>query len=140
MAETNKPSCNHKVIQAAPTTPSDDEVVSALRVVRLQRPKLGRAKVLSQLKDANKWILSDARLKKLMTLHGLACPTNQGEEEETPIVYPKDAMAAQERFKRSSTRCLRLYSREKYDYAVEPNCSVKIKFNASLTMVSLIAS
>lgn len=127
-------------------SPSDEEILTSLRAVRLSNPLLGRAKVLAQLKSENGWTLSEARLKKLMAKHDLkssvtgkaeeeitnkqqTCSTAQ-EDDPTPDpdrpIYPQNALAAQQRYKKHSTRCFKLYGRGQYNYGVTPNATMAI--------------
>lgn len=120
--------------------PSDVEVVAAVQALRLQTPDLGRAKVLSRLKEEKQWTLSDLRLKKLMAKHGLGLSTAKEavtKAEESPIAYPKDALAAQRRYKIESTRCFKLYGRGPYDFGVTPNSDQAIRIDVRPTIMML---
>lgn len=114
--------------QSPPKSPSDEEIVAALQVFRQHDPDLGRSKVLLKLKDENDWTCSDLRLKNLMAKHGLG---NNMVKASEPIAYPKNALAAQERYKEDSIRCFKLYSRGPYDFGVTPNSDQAIKISVS---------
>lgn len=109
-------------------SPSDEEIISSLLVLRQQHPDLGRSKVLIKLKEENGWTLSDLRLKNLMSKHGLGSSISNANE---PIAYPQNALAAQQRYKDESTRCFKLYSRGPYDFGVTPNSDQAIRINVS---------
>ncbi|KAF2134011.1 hypothetical protein P153DRAFT_427887 [Dothidotthia symphoricarpi CBS 119687] len=100
--------------------PSDEEIIDAVRVLHEQDPALGRSKVLVQLKADHGWVLSDKRLKKLLTQYDLKRVAEQP-KELPPIQFPEDALAAQQRYKDESIRCFKLYGRGEYDYGVTPN-------------------
>lgn len=48
------------------TTPSDDQVIAAVREIREELPDIGRAKMVAMLNRQQNWQLSKARLKKLV--------------------------------------------------------------------------
>lgn len=108
---------------AAITTPSDDDIINAVRVINADNPAIGRAKLLSQLKAENSWALSDNRLKKLLDQHALK---RVAEVSKSGIHIPVDALAAQERYKDDSRRHFKLYGRGEYDYGVTPNSDMGI--------------
>jgi hypothetical protein len=112
---------------AAPTQPLDQGIIDAVRELYVEQPKLGRGKLwvyttlhtkstlimypksrLVQLKAAQNWTLSDSRRKKVLAENDLK---RKGEEPKSlpPIQLPADALAAQQRYKRDSTRISKLY-------------------------------
>lgn len=109
-------------------SPSDEEIIAALQAVRQQDPDLGRSKVLLKLREENGWKLSDIRLENLMTKHGLGSNLSKASK---PIAYPKNALAAQQRYKEESKRCFKLYSRGPYDFGVTPNPNQEIGIEVS---------
>ncbi|KAK4539930.1 hypothetical protein LTR36_009972 [Oleoguttula mirabilis] len=95
-------------------TPSNDEVLAAVRDIRSTNPSLGH------------------RLKRLMVVHNLYRIPEQAADADADanlpaINYPDDALAAQQKYKDESTRCFELYSRHPtYDFAVSPNADMAI--------------
>ena len=104
-------------------TPTDEEIMFAFNGIRHSDPALGRAKILAQLKETNKWTLSESRLKKVMSKH------NATTKMDTPISYPKNAIAVQQAYKDNSTRCFKLYSRGPYDFGVTPNSDMALRID-----------
>ena len=51
---------------------------------------------------------------------------------------PENALAAQERFKKESTRCFILYGRDRYDCGITPNSDMQIKIDVSISLESLV--
>jgi hypothetical protein len=123
-------------IETTIKAPSDEEIVTALQTLHLEHPGLGRAKVLAKLKEENRWTLSDLRLKKVMVKHGagrhVKSDVSVAEDAISPIVYPQDALRAQQRYKDESTRCFKLYSKGPYDFGVTPNSDQAIKIDVIL--------
>lgn len=120
-----------------PTTPTDEEVISALEsltlmIIKKGYPDLARLKVLALLKTEHNWALSDARLKKIMAAYGLRSPLSQNWDNAIdqstlpPPVLPADAFAAQKKYKEESIRCFKIYGRGNYDYGVTPNSDMQI--------------
>ncbi|KAK3326921.1 hypothetical protein B0T19DRAFT_440946 [Cercophora scortea] len=111
------------------TIPSDHDVVQAVAALRKDWPELGRAKLLTQLKQAHNWSLSEARLKKLVS----AAAPQDTRTSTIPIPgtlrIPRDALAAQQRYRDKSMRCFKIYGRGEYDYGVTPNADRSILIN-----------
>ncbi|KIK67560.1 hypothetical protein GYMLUDRAFT_257417 [Collybiopsis luxurians FD-317 M1] len=105
--------------------PSDEQVSAALADFRAKQPGLGRAKILAALRSGNRWSLSEARLKKIMAhsygSNRTSVSTDPGSSSAGPIEYPKNALAAQQKYKDQSTRCFKIYGRGEYDFGVTPN-------------------
>ncbi|KAH7391619.1 hypothetical protein BKA64DRAFT_725179 [Cadophora sp. MPI-SDFR-AT-0126] len=69
-------------------SPTEENLIKAVKAIRLRDPTLARAKVLKQLKDENDWELSEKRLKACMDAHNLgAIAPNVGPES----LKPRDA-------------------------------------------------
>jgi len=115
---------------ATPTTPSDDDIVQAVRAINAQNPAIGRAKLLAQLKSDHNWALSDNRLKKILDQHDLKRVAEVPKASAT-IQIPPNAFAAQQRYKDDGTRCFKLYGRGEYDYGVSPNADMAIMIEVS---------
>ncbi|KAI9708402.1 MAG: hypothetical protein M1828_003000 [Chrysothrix sp. TS-e1954] len=111
------------------STPTNDEVIQAVNVIRADRPFIGRAKLLSQLKQEHNWNLSPARFKKLTAsvneLHASMSPI--------PPNIPQDALAAQLRYKRDSTRHFRIYGRGEYNFGVSLNADQAVHLDIAHT-------
>ncbi|KAG4416919.1 hypothetical protein IFR04_009929 [Cadophora malorum] len=62
-------------------SPTEEDLIKAVRYIRLQDPTLARAKVLKHLKDENGWELSEKRLKACMDANnlGAVAPTLDSE-------------------------------------------------------------
>merc|ERR1711939_959667 len=62
-------------------SPTEEDLIKAVRDIRLQDPTLARAKVLKHLKDENGWELSEKRLKACMDANnlGAVAPTLDSE-------------------------------------------------------------
>ncbi|KAK0118378.1 hypothetical protein ONS95_012667 [Cadophora gregata] len=69
-------------------SPTDEDLIKAVKAIRLQDPALARAKVLKQLKDENGWELSEKRLKTCMDTHKLGAVTPALDPE---VLKPRDA-------------------------------------------------
>jgi hypothetical protein len=57
-------------------TPTDEELVSALKQLRANHPTLGRDKVFERAPVKNGWKLSEERLKTCMNSNGLKAQMN----------------------------------------------------------------
>lgn len=66
------------------SSPSDKELLEAVRKLRQLHPSLARAKLLSLLKDEHSWTLSENRLKKCLQEHQL-----NAKAENEPAAPPK---------------------------------------------------
>ncbi|KAF4637170.1 hypothetical protein G7Y89_g919 [Cudoniella acicularis] len=55
--------------------PDDDNLLTAVKALRIKEPALARAKVLQKLKEENDWELSEKRLKACMDEHALNSTT-----------------------------------------------------------------
>ncbi|KAF2111381.1 hypothetical protein BDV96DRAFT_690299 [Lophiotrema nucula] len=113
------------------TVPSDEDILKAIRDIYASTPDLGRAKVLAKLKGDNTWQLSDNRLKKLLDSNDLKRILELPKDgSEIPVIanitIPKNALAAQIRYKDESIRCFKLYGKGEYDWGVTPNSDMQI--------------
>lgn len=111
--------------------PTDDELLPVLSKIHANNPDLGRAKILDRLRNEHQWRVSETRLKKLLEKHSLLRPGQEPRKpKETnlpPIIFPRDALAAQQKYKDESTRCFKIYSRSPYDFGVSPNGDMALK-------------
>ncbi|KAF7331320.1 hypothetical protein MKEN_00009400 [Mycena kentingensis (nom. inval.)] len=120
------------------TTPTDDQVQAAANAIRAKDPDLGRAKLLSRLKAENGWILSEARLKKLVPSVNVSSGTTVTDTKYPeinttphyrslpPPSLPADALSAQQAYKAADRRCFKLYGRAEHDFGVTPNSDMGV--------------
>lgn len=79
-------------------SPSDDEVISAIRTSRIQNATLGVVKLQASVLAANpSWALSEARIRKILKKHGLGLANNNTAQsldagEQTPISRLNDEL------------------------------------------------
>lgn len=104
------------------TTPSDKQLLDAVRLALSNNPAIGRPKLLARLRGENTWALSDTRLKHFVKMV----------KEPLPPMLPADALAAQDHYKETSTRCFRIFGRGEYDYGVTPNSDVQLHIDVRL--------
>lgn len=112
----------------APKSPSDDKLLQAVSEIRGQRPDLGRAKLLVLLRQQYHFTISEARPKKLVP----AANSTSNEPLDSiaqRLGIPKNALAAQTRYRDTSTRIFRVYGRGEYDYGVSLNADMATFFN-----------
>jgi len=100
--------------ERVPRSPSNDELLIALRAIRGEQPTPGGAKILAELRSENAWRLSDARLRKLMLNSGfdmhMSVPNAKpakAAKDLPPIELPKGALAAQQKYGDESSRRFR---------------------------------
>ncbi|KAI0841455.1 hypothetical protein F5Y06DRAFT_259540 [Hypoxylon sp. FL0890] len=112
-------------------TPSDQEVIDLVQVIRQEKPDLGRAKVLAILKEDHHWRISEARLKKLVPsvnqLKGPSPIVQEVSPQNGELCIPENALAAQHRYMENSIRTFRIYGRGKYNYGVSANADTAIR-------------
>jgi hypothetical protein len=49
-----------------PVTPSEEDIITAVEIIRQDDPNMGRTKMLARLKQEYKWALTDRRLRKVL--------------------------------------------------------------------------
>lgn len=68
-----------------PTVPTNEQVLSEIKTFTVP---LGRQKMLNAMRSKNNWVLSDARLKRLLAeANDSATPTYQDSSEPVDIVF-----------------------------------------------------
>lgn len=107
------------------TIPTDDEVVSEVNKIRQDQPNIGRAKILAMLRDQHGWRISETRLKKLApTVNQIRASATEAE-----LGIPKGALAAQNKYRKDSTRTFRIYGRGDYNFGVSLNVDMAVQMN-----------
>ncbi|KAL0566000.1 hypothetical protein V5O48_016019 [Marasmius crinis-equi] len=92
--------------------PTDEQVVEAIKDLRINEPGLGRPKVLARLKEQNQWALSTKRLKELMAINDLeSTHVTQQKSELSEDFKPFDGQG-------SRSALLKVLERLINDYAV----------------------
>ncbi|KAF2103749.1 hypothetical protein NA57DRAFT_50618 [Rhizodiscina lignyota] len=105
--------------------PTDDEVKNEVNKIRQDQQDIGRAKIVTILRDQFNWRISETRLKKLVpSVNQMKTSTTQAE-----LGIPEDAVKAQKRYRDKSTRTFRIYGRGEYNYGVSLNSDVAIQMD-----------
>ncbi|KPI35966.1 uncharacterized protein AB675_10467 [Cyphellophora attinorum] len=110
------------------TIPSDDEIVSAVEAAKHSNPSASRNDIFALVKTLNSWTISNKQIKKAVDPKPPPPPTIIG-PALPPITLPKDALAAQQAYKDTSTRLFRLYGRGEHDYGCSPNSDQQIRID-----------